>query len=71
MFNININKIALKWIIIEEETLEADNKKVIFWEEETGPQTQARSIMEMLILIEMGRWIIHTMLKKQCKNSSN
>ena len=40
MFNININKIASKWITIEEETLEEDNKRVIFWEEEMDPRAQ-------------------------------
>ena len=71
MFNIKINKVAIKWIIIEEETLEADNKKLIFLEEETGLLAQAPSITEILILVGMARWIIRIMLKKQCKNSNN
>ena len=64
-----------KWTItIEEEILDLGLKKITL-EEEGGLWIQATqitsAIMETLILIEMARWTIFIMWKKQCKNTNN
>ena len=61
MLDINFAEIKW-WTTIEEEILDRDPKKITL-DEEMGEVliTQMLLIMEMLILIETGQWIIHIM----------
>ena len=71
MLNINFAEIKW-WTTIEEEILDRDPKKTTL-DEEMGEVliTQMLLIMEMLILIETGQWIIQIMWKKLWSNFNN
>ena len=71
MLDINFAEIKW-WTTIEEEILDRDPKKITL-DEEMGEVliTQMLLIMEMLILIETGQWIIHIMWKKLWSNFNN